>query len=774
MCLLLPLGPGIMTVEFVQFGETIEGGDCTRLLTEQARSVFRACEKSRAFSVLSIGLVELQDVGPADVITVECINDQVPSKNSVGIMVRERLALCFSQNSPQTPQVRALRNGFPEIPHLNHVLSHEPVSLCIYFEAWHVIERSWTPEKFLQRILWWLTETAKNSLHRIDQPVERVYFDAPFEVVLPPGFHTDIQRDDLVFCLMGIEHTRDEPFKIAKGYFVETGKEQANQSQKSLFPITVDLGEVVHGTRERYPTTLGELDEQLTVRGVNFRTAFKKSISSRVNSSGVTAPLGKVLIILYMSLIREEGAKVEDVEVRAFLVDREFTQIGVELGCLVAQPGYPNKFYNNYSLSNPESEKDVEPWNVIPIFPIDVNSAVTCTFARQASGIDDRNSEFSGVIGGVGALGATLIEIWSKESWGKWTLVDDDIFRSHNVIRHVGKEFLVGYCKVNAVAEMAAANYWAGYVNYIPIKGRIESQENTSVMDALSSADFLVDATTTLYAPRDLARLETTPRTVSVFLTPSGKSSVLLLEDDERVIRMDQLEAQYYRALINNPVGEDHLRGHSGNILVGAGCRNISAVMPFEDVLLHSANLAKQIRFLRASASAVIRIWTHDQNLGIMECLEVEVPRGIVASCGDWRVVYDVNLQAKLKAARQVTTPVETGGVIVGYLDQKLKFIYVVDILDAPDDSESSITGFTRGVEGLKERLEDISSRTANIVQYIGEWHSHPPFQSPRPSRLDHALLESLAISLSLDGVPAVMMIVGENGDIDISVKQHE
>lgn len=763
-----------MAVELVPFGETFEGIDSASLLTDQARSVFRACEKSRSFSVLSIGLVELQDVGPANVITVECINDQVPSKNSVGIMVRERLALCFCQSSPQTPQVRALRKSFPEVPHLNHVPSHEPASLCIYFEAWHVIERSWTPEKFLQRILWWFTETAKSSLHRVDQPLERVYFDAPFEVVLPPEFHNDIQRDDLVFCIKGIEHSRGEPFKVAKGFFIKAGEEQGDQSQKLLFPIIIDLGEVVHGVRERYPTTLGELDEQLTGRGVDFRTALKKNIRSRVDSGGVTAPLGNALIMLYMPLLREEGAEVEDIEVRAFWVDREFTKLGVELGCLVAQPDDPNKFYNNYPLSSTESEKGGESWSVISIIPIDVNSAVTHAFARQASGIDDSDSDFSGVIGGVGALGATLVEIWSKESWGKWTLVDDDIFRSHNVIRHVGKEHLVGYCKVNAVAGMASANYWPGYVKYLPINGRIESQENTSVMDALSSADFLVDATTTLYAPRDLARLEATPRTVSVFLTPSGNSSVLLLEDDERVIRMDQLEAQYYRSLINNPVGENHLRGHSGNILVGAGCRDISAVMPFEDVLLHSANLAQQIRLLRASASAAIRIWTHDQTLGITDCLEVEVPKGIIATCGDWRVIYDVDLKTKLKTSRQAAMPVETGGVIVGYLDQKLKSIYVVDVLDAPSDSESSTTGFTRGVEGVTERLEDISARTAHIVQYIGEWHSHPPFQSPRPSRLDHALLESLATSLSMDGVPAVMMIVGEDGDIDVSVKQHE
>jgi hypothetical protein len=98
--------------------------------------------------------------------------------------------------------------------------------------------------------------------------------------------------------------------------------------------------------------------------------------------------------------------------------------------------------------------------------------------------------------------------------------------------------------------------------------------------------------------------------------------------------------------------------------------------------------------------------------------------------------------------------------------------MYIVDVLKAPSDSEASETGFTRGVQGLETVLKEVTRRTANIVSYIGEWHSHPAFTSPYPSSADRALIEKLARDLAIDGQPALMVIVGAAEEISISVKE--
>jgi hypothetical protein len=65
------------------------------------------------------------------------------------------------------------------------------------------------------------------------------------------------------------------------------------------------------------------------------------------------------------------------------------------------------------------------------------------------------------------------------------------------------------------------------------------------------------------------------------------------------------------------------------------------------------------------------------------------------------------------------------------------------------------------------ERIADASKRTAGIVQYIGEWHSHPKNCSATPSQYDISQLAYLSLNMADDGLPAVSLIVGEH-DIQI------
>jgi hypothetical protein len=88
-----------------------------------------------------------------------------------------------------------------------------------------------------------------------------------------------------------------------------------------------------------------------------------------------------------------------------------------------------------------------------------------------------------------------------------------------------------------------------------------------------------------------------------------------------------------------------------------------------------------------------------------------------------------------------------------------------VDALPAPRDSEEESDSFVRGIDGLVDAVKNAAARTANIVGYVGEWHSHPRNHPSSPSLNDLLLLRHLAISLTHDGQPALMLIVGEDGE---------
>jgi len=70
----------------------------------------------------------------------------------------------------------------------------------------------------LNRVLWWLAETAKGTLHREDQAVEQFYFRSPFEIILPQDFDEKIQQNNL---FLTVERVED---RVLLGYFLQTSQ----------------------------------------------------------------------------------------------------------------------------------------------------------------------------------------------------------------------------------------------------------------------------------------------------------------------------------------------------------------------------------------------------------------------------------------------------------------------------------------------------------------------------------------------------------------------
>jgi hypothetical protein len=294
------------------------------------------------------------------------------------------------------------------------------------------------------------------------------------------------------------------------------------------------------------------------------------------------------------------------------------------------------------------------------------------------------------------------------------------------------------------------------------IIARANATGDAQLEAALGRARLLVDATTTIDVPRDLAERDG-PRIASAFLTPSGLGAVLLLEDAQRTIRVSSLEAQYYRALLREPWGRNHLEA-SKLERIGAGCRDRSLILSNELIQLHAAQLARRIRRGASGPDAGIYVWTLDDDTGAIACDRVTPAATRSIQCGNWQVRWDEALEHHLERARRAAFPAETGGVLVGVVDQKLRTIHLVDGWAAPADSRADESGFTRGKLNVLEAVNECQVLTQRMVSYVGEWHSHPPGLSNTASPLDVGLLATLTLQLSADGVPAVMAIAGENG----------
>lgn len=766
-----------MVAQYHSAGDVLTDVSPDRLEHEDSRRLLAACLRHPAFEVLELRRIERPPSGVAptqtvDGIVVECCDGTVPSRNAPGVKNRERLLLLHGPGLLTPHEVRPLRQEFPVTPHQNHVPFGEPASLCLYFEPWSAVERTWTPARHLERILWWLRETALGTLHRSDQPLERLYFVSPFQIVLPPDFNE--RATSQLETLQVVRARSRSDGTVLRGNFVEKASAKAHTNDIGQDSLVVAVPMIVSAQVEQYPVTLGGLHDQLVRYGSELLSPLVAAAKKAMPEIGLSIhdqPGKHTLLLLQVPLSRAAQDGLERTDVTGFFVhDTPLVRLGIACGAYI--DGKSGQAYVNTDIpfaGNTEPKvESIEEWRKLIIEPIDVRFAFTVKDARRASGVSDEGSDFQGVLAGVGALGSSMAELWRREGWGSWTYIDDDILHAHNIVRHTGKDQHIGWAKVDVVAHLDELS-WPAAPKPKPIPAKVTDLTNTEAQSAISSASLLVDATTTLEAPRDLSDRDTSPRMASVFLTPAGRDSVLLLEDAGRTVRLSSLEAQYYRAILNRSWGAKHLVGHLGTYWVGAGCRDLSGVLPQEIVQLQGATLARQVRLLSARPDAQIRVWALNEETGTLTADIVPVAASVEGTVEGWRIIWDEGLALKLREIRAIALPDETGGIILGYVDQKRKAVNIVDVLPAPSDSEANQTGFTRGAEGLKEALERCSALTANIVGYLGEWHSHPRFSSATPSVADAALLAYLADTLSKEEIPALMVIVGETS-ISISI----
>ncbi len=546
---------------FYQFGEALPDSDPSRLTSEAAKGTL-AIIPNKQFELVGVRHYESNLEGRCDVLVVECISAGVSSKNIYGINIREQLALVFPHDGMKIPQVRSLRREFPTVPHLNHVPYDEPPSLCLYFEPWSEVRRTWTPQKHLRRILWWLSESSKGTLHREDQPLEQMYFNSPFELVLSPEFFEKAKRPDLKLLLAA---KRRENGQTIRSVFVAEKKKTEH-----FVPILLTLDPMTHGRVENYPRNLGELHDQLVSHGSSLITALSNVIAQQVDEHGIGKNKEqKCLLILCFPVKRTEASEPEKIEVRGFVLEADLATLGESVGILhpMDDPKSGRKLYFNIPMFG---RVVVTTWRNINTTPLEIRYALTKEFARLASGINDKTANQPRVLAGVGALGSRLADTWSREAWGEWTYIDADHVQPHNVVRHDAKDFQIGEYKVDAVQALTQFNYQDDYYPSVAIHKNV-LDEDVEIKEALKKATLFVDATTTLEVPRELAQREEMCRSVSVFLTPSGYGSVLLLEDDRRELRLHGLEAQYYGALLNQDWGEKHLAGNNSHLGAARG-----------------------------------------------------------------------------------------------------------------------------------------------------------------------------------------------------------
>lgn len=738
-----------MAEAYHELTNVLEVEDAGALTIPRAKVLLDAVQRQRDYSLIQLLRHPEEGTRTSECLIVDVECDGVPPKNPVGIQYGERLALCVPSDPKKLIEVLALRRDFPILIHQNLGVPGAPAGLCLYFEPPATVMRTWTPPAFLRRIQWWLEKSARGELHPADQPVEHLFFASKYEFVLPWNL-AELRKNPALRFVVALRQQRpDQGFTC----FLEPISTDTSKA-KTIAHVELALPPIVHGFVERDPVTLGQLADLLSRREVDLITPLRAALQERVGEAGSAASADDkgTAILLHIPMRRNADAEPDAVTHRAFLVPIGALQLGVATGALFV---HEERYFRD--LMNLQSSTA---WRDHPILPMDVLTQNDGAAARLQSGSTEEGP--AGVLIGAGSLGSALLNLWGRSAWGRWTVIDKDHIKPHNLSRHAAYAQHIGETKATVVAGLHAA-VMEGATEIVPLVADAGDFTQEPVTRALNGAALVVDASTTLEYPRAASAIDTLPRHITVFVTPNGNAAVLLAEDGKRTQRLRTLEAQYYRAVTRLDWGKTHLGGQASTYWSGASCRDISVVLPYSRILGQACTLAEQIQVAAARDDASIRIWQRDPVRGAVDVHDVSVLPERRIALGQLDLFIDDGVEQRLRDLRRQRFPNETGGVLLGYYDFNIKAVVVVAGLPAPPNSKASLGSFERGVAGLAEAVKDAATRTAGMVGYIGEWHSHPRGHSASPSRHDLVQLIHLAVGMADDGLPAVQLIVGEH-----------
>ena len=672
----------------------------------------------------------------------------------------EPLAMTFVEDGQ--PRVLALRDAFPETAHQNVGHAGDPISLCIDDRPWVEARLAWTPVEFLVRIQAWLAKTARGELHGPARVPDPVYVHLGPSVVLS---REALQQAFAGAVPLTVHRAPDGDRAVL---IADTGPVPAGRVAEPMIMFAVMANARPMGRLRHPPRTFDELADEVETLGLDLRreacgriascvgaawTSGNSRTSSTIDPPILTASLGIIVIFP----IQDEGTTTAGAfDVRGFITVGSMLDLGVGLGCVARSPD------------------GVHARILGPIEParstrVEVKTSLVHIAHDREVGALLSGAERVGttrvVLVGAGAIGSHVATMLAREGLFQWTVIDPDVLLPHNVVRHTLPPGRVGTAKAIGVAdqirEVLSETESAVAIVADVMDGRNEHAPLIRV--AMRSSEVILDASASVAAGRYVSDLpETIARRVSFFFNPDGTDAVILAEPAVRGVTLRQIEAQYYRMIVDTPDLAGHLISREGRILYAGACRQVTNRMPESRVAYLSAAVAGELpRVLDAEEGQVI-VFRRDARG--MQTLRSTAHPWHAARFGAWVIMVSGDLSTELRGRRALALPAETGGILLGTVDTAAKVIHICMTLASPPDSVGSSTGFERGISGLRSRIATIASETSGQMSYVGEWHSHPAGSATTPSVTDLLQVADLATFLDLSRTPALMVIVGDQG----------
>jgi len=698
-----------------------------------------SASKARAFAKtvvarpeLGVTLMETRQIGDLSIVVLE-IEVPVGQKPVNDIRKREPFLLVFGASDAQWPDVFALRSNFPtHVAHLNAPEPGWPPRLCLSVLAYDEVRRHWTTEFYVKSLREWLSATARDLLHKPDQPVEQFLVDTRCTLIVPHRLGED-----------GLDPSKPwAGVEITSTLFRVTPQAEAQGPHAQIAFMLLITPPRQHGAIAAAPTTLADLCALVDRDG--FSLLDDVDAQARQWIKARQRDFTPVLL-LQVPITRTAGGDPERYEIRAFALDTTVERLGIALGILDSkQPAAALIRAGDGRCDG--TTVVLEAWNV--------QTTLSRSMAARYNG--ESAEELSYVAVGAGALGSQLLNDLTRGGMPPSAVVDKDRLFPHNLARHLLLRSAEGQNKAECVAH-ALSNVLDGIP---PIKA-IVADAMTMEWDVLGGASVIIDLSASVAVARRLAiDAPSAARRISLYLNPSGTDLVMLAEDRDRTVLLDQLEMQYYWLVANDPAFAAHFRSEDRE-RYGAGCRDVSGRIKQTSLAVHAGTGAAGFRRAVADPGATAFVWRLDEETGEISRTALDVRPMQPLDVEGWTVFVSASLREDLIQTRLSKLPNETGGVLIGALDMERRRAYIVGSVPGPRDSVGCRTSYVRGSYGLETTIESLCMRAGGNLTYVGEWHSHPEDATTEPSSDDWNVQAWVSEAMRDEGRPGIVLIVG-------------
>jgi len=630
------------------------------------------------------------------------------------IRSKEEVLFCLPVHYPyKAPRVMLNRTDFPfsSLPHVNPSFSSGdrliiPNTLCLHrgdIDEWFL---NAAPERFFERVLAWLKDAAKGELIKNNdgfEPMLRLeckhlmlYDSSAVLQLMDANPKPIIMTYRNISNVISLKNDEEYAFKLeVSELYNHDGFPCLLLFNKEAEPNAKFLG--------HHNGSLGDFGELFDFTLIQRAIRYFNNHHLDIHNS-----LHRFLMIYGIKRPQNLIGSSFDIEL---------------VNCLIELPDY----MGSYKITGKENCSLVEHHN--PFDPI--------AAARLSNSQPLLNKTFALI--GCGALGSKISLSLARMGVVHQTLIDYDEMAPHNLARHAL------FMHSNNGHRMPKAKALAGLVAYLygTDTSRFLLKNILDVSyDELNTQDYVVDCTASGIVLDYLAATKTiAPRIIRAEIAHEGQLGLIFFEGPDRTPDLRDLRyILYYQAMHDDIIYRwlQHDKDNTNDFAhqefpVGLGCSSDTMILDDAVISVHAGVATSIIKSLETIATGFIYVneyYPNDLTQNSVKKYEVESFEIII--CNDWTVKIRHSLLKRIHdLAKDVS---ENGGIFVGNIHARSKVVLILDI-HIPDGNLRSPNGLVRG--DVKNYMKHLEERTCGLINYVGEWHTHPRMASTKMSSID-------------------------------------